>query len=95
MISNLKMPEEVFRLFIKPFLNNLKKQIYTEIDNALNRELNIGYYVMISFLGILILGYLFIWLPFQYSLSDHIKRTRNMLEIIPNTLVSDLEKEIN
>jgi len=90
-----KNNEKILNFFLRPSMKVLNLSMRNYIDNKIQLELNFRFYILISFLLIVVLGYLILWLPFQYSLNDEISRTKNMLNIIPNSILDEVNSIIN
>jgi len=86
--------ENILTEFIKPVWNSLSIILNQNVNTKLNSELNFKYYLLICFLGVLVLGFLVVWLPMQYSLNDEITRTKNMLDIIPRSVIKEINSYI-
>jgi len=89
--SENTISEDLLNTFFKPVWGYLMSNLNQNVFQKLSLELNFKYYLLIVFLGLLVLGFLVLWLPLQYSLNEEISRTKNMLDIIPRSII----KEIN
>ena len=76
----------LFLPFVNTLINELKICISRGIKNT-----KITYIVLICFyISVIFTFYIFIWMPFQNNLSQTIFKTKNMLNIIPKEVLSEL-----
>jgi len=87
--------EIIYNYFLRPLYKSSTEYIKTNIDKKIAFELDFRYYILITFLAIVVIGYLVLWLPFQYSLYDEISRTKKMLNIIPSSILNEIDSVIN
>lgn len=98
-LLNSGLVEETNRLmyyFIKPGAVEIVDSMREEISDFFKSEFDTKLIVFILFIVITIMLFLLFWLPFQSNLQDEIIRTKKMLEIIPTSIISEIEflKEI-
>ena len=62
----------ILQNFIKIFLDVVSSNLKTNINSYLSSQLNIRMIIFISFLIFIIIGYFFIWLPFENKLNDEV-----------------------
>eukprot|EP00340_Litonotus_pictus_P011472 CAMPEP_0170539036 /NCGR_PEP_ID=MMETSP0209-20121228/103671_1 /TAXON_ID=665100 ORGANISM="Litonotus pictus, Strain P1" /NCGR_SAMPLE_ID=MMETSP0209 /ASSEMBLY_ACC=CAM_ASM_000301 /LENGTH=1443 /DNA_ID=CAMNT_0010840857 /DNA_START=1058 /DNA_END=5390 /DNA_ORIENTATION=- len=96
---NSRLVQETNKLmhyFIKPCSRYLVEEMRKEISDYLQAEFDFKLIVFILFLVFTLLIFLIFWLPFQNNLHDEILRTKKMLEIIPSSILNEMEflKEI-
>lgn len=63
-----------------------------QINENYNSKLNLRITGFIIFIAFLVLGYLFVWLPYLNKLKKEIWRTKQMLTIIPIEVIQKLPK---
>lgn len=84
--------ENLLNVYIVPLYETLTHNLFSQVKNRLSVEQSFRYYFIIAFLVSLCLFYLFIWLPFLYSLNEELKKIREMLEILPLSFLISLEQ---
>ena len=73
-----------------PFIQNLVDELRNCISKGV-KNIKITYIIFIClYFSVIIAIYIFIWMPFQNNLSQIIFKTKNMLNIIPKEVLSEL-----
>ena len=86
---------DIYHHFIRPSSQVLVTQLLTEILNYLDNEMNFRLIVFLFFIVSYVLGYLIVWIPFQNNMKDEIFRTQKMLDILPSSILDEIESYKN
>ena len=82
---------EILQYYIKPIYEELIEIMLNEIINILDKKFDFSTILFSIFLVFLIITYCIIWIPVLTGLDQEIKRTKKMLNIIPNEILDKIE----
>ena len=84
---NLK---SAFYNLIKPANSYLFNEMTTALDDYIRNNGDIFIYLWYGYGALIIICYVSIWKPFEFSLNDVIFKTKNMLSIIPKEVLANV-----
>ena len=88
--SEHKNLKSAFYNLIKPANTYLFNEMTTALDDYIRNNGNIFIYLWYGYGALIIICYVSIWKPFEFSLSDVIFKTKNMLSIIPKEVLANV-----
>jgi hypothetical protein len=88
--NSFKIILVIYRFIIAKVMNLAYSKLFVVFEWMFSTTSKISLLINLGFILIVIIGFLFVWLPFVLEENETILKTKNMLSIIPNELLMTL-----